>query len=76
PNAETVRRAREADFDAVARGYARRARWLSRGKPFFTEKLPQNFLNVGFIAKALPQARFLHLVRDPMDTCFSNLRQL
>lgn len=76
PNAETVRRARKADFDAIARGYARRARWLSRGKPFFTEKLPQNFLNVGFIAKALPQARFLHLVRDPMDTCFSNLRQL
>lgn len=65
-----------ADFDAVARGYAGSARWLSRGNAFFTEKLPQNFFNVGFIAKAMPQARFLHLVRDPMDTCFSNLRTL
>ncbi|GAB1596552.1 tetratricopeptide repeat-containing sulfotransferase family protein [Lysobacter claricitrinus] len=76
PDAAFVRATPEADFDAVARGYARRARWLSGGKPFFTEKLPQNFLNVGLIAKAMPQARFLHLVRDPMDTCFSNLRQL
>lgn len=65
-----------ADFDAIARGYAGSARWLSRGNRFFTEKLPQNFFNVGFIAKAMPQARFLHLVRDPVDTCFSNLRTL
>lgn len=76
PTAELVMASGSVDFDEVARGYARRARWLSRGKPFFTEKLPQNFLNVGFIARALPQAKFLHLVRDPMDTCFSNLRQL
>lgn len=76
PNAEFVRRAPDVDYDAVARGYADAARWLSRGKPYFTEKLPQNFFNVGFIARALPQAKFLHLVRDPMDTCFSNLRQL
>lgn len=76
PDAAFAAAAHAVDFDRVARGYARRATWLSRGNPWFTEKLPQNFLNVGFIAKAMPQARFLHLVRDPMDTCFSNLRQL
>lgn len=65
-----------ADFDGIARAYARHAPWLSRGKPFFTEKLPMNFWNVGMIARAMPQARFIHLVRDPMDTCFSNLRTL
>ena len=75
-NAAFARLTANADFDAIARGYAESARWLSRGNGFFTEKLPQNFFNVGFIAKAMPQARFLHLVRDPMDTCFSNLRTL
>lgn len=75
-DAAFARHMADADFDAIARGYAGSARWLSRGNPFFTEKLPQNFFNVGFIAKAMPQARFLHLVRDPMDTCFSNLRTL
>lgn len=71
-----ARRAEHADYDEVARGYAESARWLAGGKPFFTEKLPMNFWNIGFIAKALPQARILHLLRDPMDTCFSNLRTL
>lgn len=75
-DSEAIRRAVSADYDDMARGYARHVPWLSRGKPFFTEKLPMNFWNVGFIAKALPQARILHLVRDPMDTCFSNLRTL
>lgn len=64
------------DFNGIARGYAETARWLSRGKPFFTEKLPMNFWNIGLIAKALPEARIINLVRDPMDTCFSNLRTL
>jgi len=41
-----------------------------------TEKLPSNFLNLGFIARALPHARILHMVRDPVDTCFSNLRTM
>lgn len=76
PDADFVDKAMEVDFGAIARGYARSSAWLSRGRPYFTEKLPQNFLNVGFIAKSLPQAKFLHLSRDPMDTCFSNLRQL
>jgi hypothetical protein len=39
-----------------------------------TEKLPSNFLLAGIIAHALPEARILHMRRDPVDTCFSNLR--
>lgn len=73
---ELLSRAGSIDYDEVARIYAKSVLWLSRGKPFFTEKLPMNFWNVGFITKALPQARILNLVRDPIDTCFSNLRTL
>lgn len=75
-DAELVRRAAGANYDEVAIGYREAARWLSKGKPMFTEKLPMNFRNVGFITKALPQAKILHLLRDPVDTCFSNLRTL
>ena len=31
---------------------------------------------MGFIARALPQARILHMTRDPMDACFANLKEL
>lgn len=63
-----------ADFDSIGRGFIAGSRWRAKGKPFLTEKLPPNFVNAGFIAKALPDARILHMVRDPVDTCFSNLR--
>jgi hypothetical protein len=36
-----------------------------------TDKLPGNFENVGLIHAALPMARFIHLERDPRDTCLS-----
>lgn len=75
-DAELLRRAPMCDYQSVGQGYAEAARWLSRGKKWFTEKLPANFLLMGFIAKALPSARFVHIRRDPMDTCFSNLRTL
>ena len=35
------------------------------------DKLPSNFKNLGLIHAALPQARFIHLERDPLDTCLS-----
>jgi tetratricopeptide (TPR) repeat protein len=63
-----------ADFEAMGQGFLRNSRWRAKGRPFLTEKLPPNFIVAGFIAKALPNARILHMVRDPMDTCFSNLR--
>ena len=51
-------------------------RWQARGRRFLTEKLPSNFLHLGVILAAMPEARVLHMRRDPMDTCFSNLRTL
>ncbi|MGH8282720.1 MAG: tetratricopeptide repeat-containing sulfotransferase family protein [Gammaproteobacteria bacterium] len=35
------------------------------------DKNPLNFLNLGFIALVFPDARIVHCVRDPMDTCLS-----
>jgi tetratricopeptide (TPR) repeat protein len=35
------------------------------------DKLPRNFIYVGLIHLALPHARFIHVRRDPLDTCFS-----
>jgi tetratricopeptide (TPR) repeat protein len=56
--------------------YLGHASWRARGKAFFTDKMPLNFQHIGLIARALPQARILHMTRHPMDTCFSNLKEL
>ena len=42
----------------------------------FVDKLPSNYLNIPLILKALPNAKIVHLIRDPMDACFSSYKQL
>ena len=71
-----VERAKEIDLEEVGRRYLAGVEWRLSQERYFTDKLPSNFLNIGFICQALPQAKILHIVRDPLETCFSNLREL
>ncbi|KAF1715072.1 sulfotransferase [Pseudoxanthomonas sangjuensis] len=64
------------DWEKLGRAYIESTERVAGGKPRFTDKLPQNFLYAGFIAKALPDAKIVCLRRDPMDTCVANYRQL
>lgn len=75
-DATLIERARGADLSVAGKRYLDGVNWRSSGARYFTDKLPSNFLNIGFIARALPQAKILHMVRDPIETCFSNLREL
>ena len=68
--------AEQADMGLLGRRYLEKTAWRANGRAFFTDKLPANFLLVDHIARALPQARILHMVRDPMEVCFSNLKEL
>jgi tetratricopeptide (TPR) repeat protein len=72
----TIERARGVDFSDVGRRYLDGIAWRLDGESHFTDKEPSNFFNIGFICQALPHARILHMVRDPIETCFSNLREL
>lgn len=56
--------------------YLNRVAWRLGGAPFFTDKQPGNYRVIGLICRALPQARILHMVRHPMEVCFSNLREI
>jgi tetratricopeptide (TPR) repeat protein len=63
------------DIQRIARGYMEAIEYRFGDKPFFIEKFPENFLYLGFIAKAFPDAKIVHLKRDPMDTCFAMFKQ-
>ena len=45
-------------------------------KGYLTDKNPINFLYAGLIARALPGATIVSVRRNPMDSCFSNFKQL
>lgn len=64
------------DFAELGRRYLRQTQWRAQGRRCFVDKLPPNWMLIGHIRRALPRARVLHLVREPMDVCFSNFRAL
>jgi len=47
---------------------------VSNGCQFVIDKMPHNFLYVALILKALPEAKVIHVQRDPAATCWSNFK--
>jgi tetratricopeptide (TPR) repeat protein len=45
-------------------------------RPFFIDKMPNNFRHLGLIHLILPNAKIIDARRDPMACCFSNFKQL
>jgi tetratricopeptide (TPR) repeat protein len=45
-------------------------------RPFFIDKLPDNFRDIGLIHVMLPNAKIIDARREPMACCFGNLKQL
>jgi tetratricopeptide (TPR) repeat protein len=64
------------DWALLGKRYLQQSQWRAHGKPYYIDKLPPNFMLAGFIHRALPRARILHMRRDPMDVCFSNWKAL
>jgi tetratricopeptide (TPR) repeat protein len=72
-----IDRASGVDFAAAGRQYVDGVRFrLGPQHTHITDKWPPNHMNVGFICQAMPQAKVIHMSRDPVETCFSNLREL
>lgn len=70
----TLDRLDGVDWSELGRRYLAQTRWRAGSKSFFVDKLPRNWMVAGMIHKAFPNAPILHVVRDPMDVCFSNWR--
>jgi tetratricopeptide (TPR) repeat protein len=74
---ETVRASASLDPRAIGEAYlARAAHHRLAASARYTDKLPANFLYAGHIARALPNARIVCLRRSPMDTIWSNYKNL
>ena len=62
------------DFREVGARYLEQTQWRACGHNYYIDKLPSNIQMVACIRRALPHAPILHMVRDPMDVCFSNFK--
>jgi tetratricopeptide (TPR) repeat protein len=73
---EALRRSRSIDFAELGARYLRQTQWRARGHRYYIDKLPVNVRMVPFIRRALPHALILHMVREPMDVCYSNFKAM
>jgi thioredoxin-like negative regulator of GroEL len=74
-SAEMVAAAGGRPIRDIGRTYLEWIGYRLSGKPMFIEKFPENFFYLGFIAKAFPQARIVHVHRHAMDACFAMYKQ-
>ena len=71
PFPDSVERVRPDMLLGLAEGYVSRLRDLAPAAARVTDKTPRNFRHLGLLRLLLPNAKVIHCVRDPVDTCFS-----
>ena len=64
------------NFDVLGRRYLNGVKVALGRTERFIDKQPLNFLYCGLIVKALPNARIVSVVRDPMDSCLAIFKTL
>ena len=65
-----------AAIRAIGTRYLAEIRKLAPASPHITDKMPSNYYFAGLIHLALPNARIIHTLRDPVDTCLSCFSKL
>jgi tetratricopeptide (TPR) repeat protein len=74
---EALRRLTAGDAQALGERFLAETRTYRRlGRPFFIDKMPNNFWHIGLIHLILPRSTIIDVRREPMACCFSNLKQL
>ena len=76
PMLDVVKHTQKFHFKNLGQAYIDLTRPRTGSTRHFIDKMPMNFLHLGTIHKALPNAKFIHLIRDPIDTCLSNFKTL
>ena len=69
--ADLIRKSLHTDPLAVGRRYLERTRPFTGHTQYFIDKQPVNYVMIGLINRALPNATIMHLRRTPMDACYA-----
>ena len=73
---DMVRASAAIDFRALGDNYIDSTRPFTGHAARFIDKMPLNYLYVGLIHKALPNATVINVRRHPVDTCYAIYKQL
>ena len=64
----------EDDLLSIRMNYIKSLEDLNVSEKIITDKMPVNFRMIGLILTAIPEAKIIHLTRNPKATCWSNYK--
>ena len=64
----------EDDLLSIRSNYIKSLEDLNVSEKIITDKMPVNFRMIGLILTAIPEAKIIHLTRNPKATCWSNYK--
>jgi hypothetical protein len=71
PYPECLSLLKQEHLDALAQHYLEHLKQISPDARRVVDKMPGNFMHLGLIEMLFPEARVIHCMRDPVDTCLS-----
>ncbi len=73
---DLINKTTEIDFEKLGELYQKTTAEKNDRTAYLIDKTPANFLYIGLIAKSLPNAKIIHLRRNPMDSCYAMYKTL
>lgn len=71
-----LKASKQIDFNRLGQQYLESTCMYAGDSPYFVDKLPFNFLYIGLIHLAFPNAAIVHIHKNPMDACLGIYRIL
>jgi len=68
---EDIDKLNEKNLTEIGKDYIKKIKVISKNHDRSTDKLPINFLLIGFIKLILPDSKIINCYRDPKDNCLS-----
>ena len=65
-----------SDWPTLGQEFIERTEIFRGDAPYFVDKNPNNFIYVGFLRLAIPNAKIINAMRHPLDSCFGSFKQL
>jgi tetratricopeptide (TPR) repeat protein len=66
-----IKNLKKEELTNIGKKYIDKIKLISNNSDFITDKLPINFMSIGFIKLILPNSKIIHIKRSPQDNCFS-----
>ena len=73
---EIVGALKKAGWQRIAQNYVDRTAKHRGSAPYFIDKNPNNFIFIGLLKLALPNAKIINARRHPLDSCLGSFKQL